>query len=329
MVRRHLHHGDAVLDEQPARCTRLCHHHRPYLDSIRVRAAAGDGLHHDLPDPVLPEAQPRIGIRLPGAPVWSKRPHHALRHLPAPACLRDGRHRVRNLHRAAEHHRHSLRAVRPDSRCGDRRVRHARRNGCGRDLRRDSDGDPVPGNRPLCGLQRLGCWRRVRGLHQLRIPRQHRRYRILCGPAGRRLQRHRSHRRYAVRILADAARRSVSLRVLLRHRPDTGAARALLKGHRRHQPLVDAERHDALPAGRHILLPGCVYRRIHRQEPRLPAPLERRRLAQLQPGCAEVRDIRPAPRCDWARDGGAVLGCDVVSGLDHQLPLSGDHQGPL
>ena len=84
------------------------------------------------------------------------------------------------------------------------------------DLRRDSDGDPVPGNRPLCGLQRLGCWRRFRGLHQLRIPRQHRRYRIICGPAGRRLQRHRSHRRYAVRILVDAARRPVSLRVLLR-----------------------------------------------------------------------------------------------------------------
>ena len=196
---------------------RLCHHHRPHLDSIRIRATAMVFIMIFLI--VLSEAQlvsvyATRSVGLAGAPApCSPSPS-------SPACLRDGRHRygISIVLQSIIGIPFALSVLI----LGVVTVgRHARRNSCGRDLRRDSDGDLCRDR--LCVVYSVSAVGGVSRSSPTSHPSAASSVQNPLWACGRRLQQHRSHRRYAVRILADAARRPVSLRVLLRDRPDTGA----------------------------------------------------------------------------------------------------------
>ena len=225
---RHLDHGNAVGHHQLCFGAGVCGvegrggRRRTGLAGLRVRGAAGAGVHHDFPVAGLSPRGRDQHLRIPGEAL--RRQHARLRQpaVPNQPRLGDGRDRVRGRLRGG----HLLRRDRPGARVAlhhrhrhyhyslRRAGRHSRRHL----ERRDPDGHPGdrhlhpsggglrPDRRTGAGAERL-C-RRAGALPRAGLP------------VGLR-------QRAGLRLLAHAAGRLLPLHRLLRLRPEPGAARVV------------------------------------------------------------------------------------------------------
>ena len=279
--RGHLDHGHPDLGQQLFGDPGLCGAQGvrgPHLAAVRAGRAPGHDRDHGSADPLLPEAGAGLGLRVSRAALRARGALPDQRRVPGQPRSGHGDRALRHRHRAHGDPGDPAVGHDPAHRGDDRRLRHDRRDDGGRLLgRRPARSAPGRAAAP-CRLRdqrgrRAGCGagRGARG-----APRRRR-----LGP--------RDQRRQPGALLGLSLRRLLPLRLLLRHRPEPGAARALGADARGHQALAGAQRpgplptHPALPAvgtGRLCPLlpgartaggPGRDQRRPRRQERQRPS----------------------------------------------------------